>query len=332
MMSSIEALCGTQACHSFFPPGVCCWSHPFTGVIAKTLLVETHAQTVESPPISSRHGYGTVTLKNSVFGCLEFPACPLILSHNTHSFSLILCGRYTPLEKSPDHSPHQYGTQVASPSLAFTRWNIPKKKGKTPGRHKFPLFLTSTSPLRSNPLARQRKQTASVSFFGKWSLCIMQTSSCLDAAQKYGVRGRLASLVHSTLHHTQCHHRNRPTVFPCGGLFFMKVACLGRRELVWEHVCSSSSLGEWLECAECAKGGVVCVLPWLGLRFRLKHDLVYLGLWSLCQLSVACVECHSQKPSVGEGLNWNRFYLNLTAGSNDKVQSWKTGQGQTFLY
>lgn len=51
MMSSIGALCGSQACHSFSPPpGVCCWSHPFTEAIAKTLLVETLAQTVESPP------------------------------------------------------------------------------------------------------------------------------------------------------------------------------------------------------------------------------------------------------------------------------------------
>lgn len=138
------------------PPGVCCWSHPFTGAIAKTLLVETLTQTVESPPPSSRHGYGTVTLKNSVFGCLAFSACPLILSHNTHSFSLIPCGWHTPLEKSPDHSPHQHGTQVASHSLAFTRWNIPKKRGKTPGRHKFPLFLDSTSPLHSIPLAREK--------------------------------------------------------------------------------------------------------------------------------------------------------------------------------
>lgn len=165
MMSSIGALCGTQACHSFFPPGVCCWSHPFTGEIAKTLLVETLAQTVKSPPVSSRQGYGTVTLKNSVFGCLEFPACPLILSHNTHSFLLLPCGRYTPLKKSPDHSPHQYGKQAASHSLAFTRWNIPKKRGKTPGRHKFPpFFKNSTSPLHSIPLARERKQTASVNF------------------------------------------------------------------------------------------------------------------------------------------------------------------------
>lgn len=84
-------------------------------------FVGRDSRTVKSPPVSSRHGYGTVTLKNSVFGCLEFPACPLILSHNTHSLSLIPCGRYTPLEKSPDHSPHQYGTQVASHSLAFTR-------------------------------------------------------------------------------------------------------------------------------------------------------------------------------------------------------------------
>lgn len=160
MMSSIGALCGIQACHSFSPPpppGVCCWLHPFTGAIAKTLLVETLAQTVEShPPFPSRQGYGTVTLKNSVFGCLAFSACPLILSHNTHSFALIPCGRHTPLEKSPDHSPHQHGTQVASHSLAFTRWNIPKKRGKTPGRHKFPPFLDSTSPLHSIPLAGEK--------------------------------------------------------------------------------------------------------------------------------------------------------------------------------
>lgn len=44
MMSSIGALCGSQACHSFIPPGVCfcvsmcvcvcCWSHPTTKAIA----------------------------------------------------------------------------------------------------------------------------------------------------------------------------------------------------------------------------------------------------------------------------------------------------------
>lgn len=42
------------------PPGVCCWSHPFTGAIAKTLLVETLAQTFESlphPPIQTRLWY-----------------------------------------------------------------------------------------------------------------------------------------------------------------------------------------------------------------------------------------------------------------------------------
>lgn len=143
MMSSIEALCGTQACHSFLPPGVCCWSHPFTGEITKTLLVESHAQTVESPlcPRLIQTWLWYSYSEEFVFGCLEFPACPLILSHNTHSFSLIPCGRYTPLEKSLDHSPHQYGTQAASHSLAFTRWNIPKKRGKTPGRHKFPLLF-----------------------------------------------------------------------------------------------------------------------------------------------------------------------------------------------
>lgn len=163
MMSSIGALCGIQACHSFFPPPRCVLlitpihrsnSKNFVGRDSRTNRRKPPTPPPPSPP--SRHGYGTVTLKNSVFGCLAFSACPLILSHNTHSFSLIPCGRHTPLEKSPDHSPHQHGTQVASHSLAFTRWNIPKKRGKTPGRHKFPLFLDSTSPLHSIPLAREK--------------------------------------------------------------------------------------------------------------------------------------------------------------------------------
>ncbi|TNM92707.1 hypothetical protein fugu_018109 [Takifugu bimaculatus] len=115
MMSSIGALCGIQACHSFSPPPtlqVC--------VVDRTHR-DSRTNSRKPPTPQSRHGYGTVTLKNSVFGCLAFSACPLILSHNTHSFSLIPCGQHTPLEKSPDHSPHQHGTQVASHSLAFTR-------------------------------------------------------------------------------------------------------------------------------------------------------------------------------------------------------------------
>lgn len=159
MMSSIGALCGSQACHSFTPPppGVCfCVS--MRACVCVLLITPYHKSNsfsvaqwgnklvgggshtnMRKAPASSSHGYATVPLKNSASGCSIVSAHPLILSHNTHSFSLIPFGQHTPLEKSPNHS-LQRSTQVPSHSLAFTRWNIPEKREKTPGRHKFLLF------------------------------------------------------------------------------------------------------------------------------------------------------------------------------------------------
>lgn len=78
MMSSIGALCGSQACHSFIPPGVCCWSHPSTKAIAKTWLVGPCTQTWKStPPPPPRPPHPVMAMLQLL----------QILSHNTHSHS-----------------------------------------------------------------------------------------------------------------------------------------------------------------------------------------------------------------------------------------------------
>lgn len=164
MMSSIGALCGSQACHSFTPTprGVCfCVSMHACVLLLITPYHQSNSFSVaqwgkklvgggshtnrRKAPASFSHGYATVPLKNSASGCSKVSAHPLILSHNTHSFSLIPSGQHTPLEKSPNHS-LQRGTQVPSHSLAFTRWNIPEKREKTPGRHKFLSYFFSLFP------------------------------------------------------------------------------------------------------------------------------------------------------------------------------------------
>lgn len=138
MMSSIGALCGSQACHSFIPPGVCCWSHPSTKAIAKTWLVGPCTQTWKStpppsPPASSSHGYATVT--------------PNTLAQHSFSFSPIPCGRHTPLEKSPYHSLHQHGTQSPPTHLLLQGETFPSRGEKHLVVISFSFFFTLLFPL-----------------------------------------------------------------------------------------------------------------------------------------------------------------------------------------
>lgn len=158
MMSSIEALCGSKACHSFNPPSLCIFPREQVCVVYHTVPQKQKRKknvvgrdNHEKAPslIQSRPCYSY----SEEFRLRFFSDRPLILSLNTHLFPSMPCGRHAALEKSPNHSLHQHGTQVPSHSLAFTRWNIPKKRGKTPGHHKF-LFSLHFSPLHSMPLVR----------------------------------------------------------------------------------------------------------------------------------------------------------------------------------
>lgn len=60
--------------------------------------------------------------------CLWVLRVPSLSAHNTHSFLLIPCGRYTPLEKSLDHSPHQYTSRL--PLTCFYKVKHSQKEGK----------------------------------------------------------------------------------------------------------------------------------------------------------------------------------------------------------
>lgn len=133
MMSSIGPLCGSQPCHSFIPPGVCCLSHPSTKAIAKTWLVETCTQTWKSLPAH-------LDLSWLCYSYSKYSRTTLILIL-THT----LWWAHTPWKiPKPFTSSARY--TVHSHSLAFTRWNIPKKRGKTPGHHKFLFFFTLLFP------------------------------------------------------------------------------------------------------------------------------------------------------------------------------------------
>lgn len=133
----------------------------------------------------------------------------------------------------------------------------------------------------------------------------------------------------STLHHTRCHHRNRPTVFSMwgsvlleGGVLRAKWICLGTRMFL-KHFGWMAGVCKGWSCL-CATLIGIKVWGWNMTLFIWDCGHSLSKAWRV-------FECHSQKPSVGEDLNWCRFYWNLTGGSNDKVQSWKPGQGQAFL-
>lgn len=209
MMSSIEALCGSKACHSFNPPP-CAFFNVSKRVLFITLFHRSKSNNVvgrdnhEKAPslIQSRPCYSY-----SEEFCLRFFSDrPLILSQNTHLFPSMPCGRHAALEKSPNHSLHQHGTQVPSHSLAFTRWNIPKKRGKTPGHHKF-LFSLHFSPSLNAISKRENKQWP-LTHSKKPLHFITQASSSLDVGQKPKNKASGTGWrhpLHSTLHHTRCH-------------------------------------------------------------------------------------------------------------------------------
>lgn len=122
----------------------------------KNWLAEARTQTRESPPASSGPGHATVPLKNSASSSSEISALPLILSHKTHSFSLIPFGQHTPLEKSPNHSLLQHKYTSLLPTACFYKVKHSQEEGKKHLVVISLLFFHSTFPLRSIPLARAK--------------------------------------------------------------------------------------------------------------------------------------------------------------------------------
>ena len=150
MMSSIGALCGTQACHSFNRPGVCfCVSvracvvnHTLTAKEQKLSVAQwgkklvgggSYPSTREPPPLPVMamlqfhwrilpSGFLKKTKKHSAY--------PLILAHNTFILTHTLLVSTHPLT-NPQTIHFSMAHKVPSHhSLAFTRWNIPEKRGE----------------------------------------------------------------------------------------------------------------------------------------------------------------------------------------------------------
>lgn len=132
--------------------------------------IYTHTYKPPPPPVVAMLQFHWRIL---LLGSLENLSSPSHI-HTTriHSHSSPY-GQHTPLEKSPNHS-LQHGTPVHSHWLAFTRWNIPEKREKTPGCHKF-LFFHFPFPLRSIPLVRVKTNSSHLPT-GKTLHCITQTS------------------------------------------------------------------------------------------------------------------------------------------------------------
>lgn len=223
-------------------------------------------------PESSSHGYAKVPLKNFASSSSKVSAHTLILSHNTHSFPLILFGHTHPLKNPQNHS-LQHSTQVPSHSLAFTRWNIPEKREKTPGRHEF-LFFHSTFPLRSISLVRVKTNSSRLQT-GKLLHCITQACFAPWCSSKPKNKPWKAGWRHRYTPPCTPHPAPPNIDLLCvnvWGLFSSKVGCvrvcLGWGEFVWgciEHVRCLSELCEWSVCVE----GLSCLCLWAWLELTL---------------------------------------------------------------
>lgn len=115
-----------------------------------------------------------------------------------------------------------------------------------------------------------------------------------------------------------------------GSVLFLKVACWGQSEFVWEHVCSWGAFG-WM--AGVCKGWSCLCVTLIGIKVWGGGGWnVTLFIWD-CGHSLSkawrVFECHSQKASVGDGLNSLSvcFYWILTVRIEWQSSGLKAGTG-----
>lgn len=281
MMSSIGALCGSQAHHSFIAQVyVPAWTR-VCAVVDHTLTQKQRlsvgeprqkigrrrlAHKHQKASASSSHGYATVALKNSASRLLKNLSSPSnALTQNTFMLTHTLWSAHTP-RKNPQPI-HFSVVQKSPPTRLLLQGETFPRRGK---KHlvvmSFSFFFHSTFPLRSIPLVRVKTNSGRL-LSGKPLRCITQARFALDVRQNPKISRERKAGVTDTLHPTP--HPASPNIDPLcvnvwgsvlliGGVFRVEWICLAGCN---EHVCSLSGLCEWSECVV----GWICLWAWLDL-------------------------------------------------------------------